>query len=114
MIFIIIINIIIIIININVIIIIIIIINIIIIIFITTTTTTIKITNMLYISDTCDKNGMKCIEPEIMSGVKRQRNNCYCITVQDVINAVAYLKVGKSDDIRHNYANSKGYEEVTL
>ena len=113
MILIIIINIFIIIININIIIIIIIIMIII--------TTTIKITNMfsdkynmLYNSDTCDKNGMKCIETEIMSRVERQRNNCYCITVQDVINAVAYLKVGKSDDIRHNYANSKGYEEVTL
>ena len=101
--------------------IIIIIININIIIIIIITTTTIKITNMfsdkynmLYISDTCDKNGMKCIETEIMSRTERQSNDCYCTTVQDVINVVAYLKVGKFDDIRHNDANSKGYEEVTL
>ena len=42
---------------------------------------------MLYNSDPCDKDGMKCIETEIMSRVERQK--CCC--------SVAYLKVGKSD-----------------
>ena len=32
-----------------------------------------------------------------MSRIERQSNDCYCTTVQDVINAVAHLKVGKSD-----------------
>ena len=40
---------------------------------------------------------MKCIETEIMSRIERQSNDCYVTTVQDVINAVAHLKVDKSD-----------------
>ena len=40
---------------------------------------------------------MRCVETEIMSRIERQSNDCYCTTVQDVINFVAHLKVGKSD-----------------
>ena len=53
--------------------------------------------NMLYNSVPYDKDEMKCIETEIMSRIERQSNGCYCTTVQDVIDAVAHLKVGKFD-----------------
>ena len=43
------------------------------------------------------KDEMKCIETENMSRIERQSNDCSCITVQDVTNAVAHLKIGKSD-----------------
>ena len=32
-----------------------------------------------------------------MSRIERQSDDCYCIPIQDVINAVGHLKVGKSD-----------------
>ena len=53
--------------------------------------------NMLYNSVPYDKDETKCIETEIMSRIERQSNDCYCTTVHDVINAVAHLKVGKSE-----------------
>ena len=37
---------------------------------------------------------MKCIE---MSCIERQSNDCYCIPIEDVINAVGHFKVSKSD-----------------
>ena len=53
--------------------------------------------NMLHNSVPYDKDEMKWIETEIMSRIERQSNDCYCTTVQDVIDAVAHLKVGKFD-----------------
>ena len=52
---------------------------------------------MLHNSVPYDRDEMKCIEIEIMSRIERQSNDSYCTSVQDVINAVAHLKVGKSD-----------------
>ena len=54
--------------------------------------------NMLYNSILYDKDNIKSVKTEIMSRIERQSNDCYCITIQDVINAVAHLKVGKSDE----------------
>ena len=53
--------------------------------------------NMLCNSAPYDRDEMKCIETEIMSRIERQSNDCYSTTVQEAINAVAHLKVGKSD-----------------
>ena len=50
--------------------------------------------NMLYNSFPYGKDEMKCIE---MSRIERQSNDCNCILIHDVINAVGHLKVGKAD-----------------
>ena len=54
--------------------------------------------NMLCNSVPYDEDEVKCIDTEIMSRIiERQSNDCYRTTVQDVIDAVAHLKVGKSN-----------------
>ena len=53
--------------------------------------------SMLYNSVLYDTEEMKRIESEVLSRVQRGSNNNYCITVQDVVNAVTDLKLGKSD-----------------
>ena len=52
---------------------------------------------MLYNSVPYDTEEMKRIESEVLSRVQRGSDNNYCITVQDVLNAVTHLKLGKSD-----------------
>ena len=53
--------------------------------------------SMLYNSVPYDTEEMKRIESEVLSRVQRCSDNNYCITVQDVMNAVTHLKIGKSD-----------------
>ena len=52
---------------------------------------------MLYNSVPYDTEEMKRIESEVLSGLQRCSDNSYWITVQDVMNAVTHLKLGKSD-----------------
>ena len=40
---------------------------------------------------------MRRIESEVLSHVHRCSDNSYCVTVQDVMNAVTHSKLGKSD-----------------
>ena len=55
--------------------------------------------SMLYNSVPYDTEEMKRIESEILLRVQRCSDNNYCITVQDVMNAVTHLKLGKSDGL---------------
>ena len=52
---------------------------------------------MLFNSVPYDTEEMKRIESEVLSRVQRGSDSNYCITVQDVMNAVTHLKLGKSD-----------------
>ena len=55
--------------------------------------------SLLYNSVPFDTEEMKRIESEVLSRVQRGSDNNYCITVQDVMNAVTNLKLGKSDEL---------------
>ena len=53
--------------------------------------------SMLYNSVPYNREEMRRIESEVLSRVERCSDHSYCITVQDVMNAVTHLKLCKSD-----------------
>ena len=61
--------------------------------------------SMLYNSVPYNTEEMKRIESEVWLCVQRCSDNNYCITVQDVMNAVTHLKLGKSDGSEGLFSN---------